>query len=534
VTIMKIVRQVSENLVEVLLQITPLLLLATFAQGEDIYVAQLAQGADTGADAANAHSVAWFNTAANWGAGANRISAGDTVHLRGNIISNLIVQSSGSPGNVITILFEPKASMIKAAWTGSIFDVSFRSYITIDGGATGLIGSYAGKTNYINGLIQSTNSGSGLGFTNYAIGVYGKDATFITVKNLAIKDLFVRRSGTGAAGGGTGVNAFWNGGTSPSDWTVTNCVFKDMSTGFFMDYGPGSKNILYSHCTAYNVNWGGAAGDHGSSASLTNLVVRDCYFHDFTNWDQPANSYHHDGFYAWAESGGKLYGVTMFNNVVGPNFSMGLPNNATSGLFVSGAGVTNTILMYNNLFLENTNGGPSNGDILVWPGNGSTTRILNNTFIGCGGGNAMQLYGKQGGTQTYEVMNNLCLRKTFINVAYGQYISLLASKNLGYNLPSRQEYSFSTSSSSAFKSLAQWQALGYDVGGFSSDPNLDSNYVPQSGSPAINAGADLSAYFATDKNGKIRVGAWDIGAFEFWPGHNPARPTSPKGFKALP
>jgi hypothetical protein len=52
-------------------------------QSESIYIAQTAQGANTGADATNAHAAAWLNTAGNWGAGAGKISAGDTVRLVG-------------------------------------------------------------------------------------------------------------------------------------------------------------------------------------------------------------------------------------------------------------------------------------------------------------------------------------------------------------------------------------------------------------------------------------------------------------------
>ncbi|HQE93214.1 MAG TPA: right-handed parallel beta-helix repeat-containing protein [Anaerolineae bacterium] len=51
------------------------------------------------------------------------------------------------------------------------------------------------------------------------------------------------------------------------------------------------------------------------------------------------------------------------------------------------------------------------------------------------------------------------------------------------------------------------------------DPLLDVAYQPTDGSPAVEAGVDLSAYFTTDQAGHARPqgAAWDIGAYEFVP-----------------
>ena len=76
----------------------------------DIYVAQTTQGADNGTNAANAHSVAWFNTLANWGTGLTQIGPGCTVHLCGIVSKSITFQSAGSASNPITLLFEPGPS----------------------------------------------------------------------------------------------------------------------------------------------------------------------------------------------------------------------------------------------------------------------------------------------------------------------------------------------------------------------------------------------------------------------------------------
>ena len=65
-------------------------------RAEHIYVAESASGADTGLDAANAHSMAWLNTSGNWGEGSGLVGAGDTVHLTGTFTSALTVAGSGA------------------------------------------------------------------------------------------------------------------------------------------------------------------------------------------------------------------------------------------------------------------------------------------------------------------------------------------------------------------------------------------------------------------------------------------------------
>ena len=68
------------------------------SHAEDICIAQTAQGANSGPDAANAHAASWFNTASNRGAGTGKIGPGDIVHLTGTISSSLSVGASGSAG----------------------------------------------------------------------------------------------------------------------------------------------------------------------------------------------------------------------------------------------------------------------------------------------------------------------------------------------------------------------------------------------------------------------------------------------------
>lgn len=65
--------------------------------------------------------------------------------------------------------------------------------------------------------------------------------------------------------------------------------------------------------------------------------------------------------------------------------------------------------------------------------------------------------------------------------------------------------------------FTQWQALGFDANSVVvTNPLLNTNYSPVSGSPTIGTGANLSAYFTTDYAGNPRpaTGNWTIGAYQ--------------------
>jgi hypothetical protein len=480
---------------------------------DDIYIAQSAVGGDTGANCANAHSAVWFNTAGNWNAVVatdGKIGPGDTAHLCGNITTALTVQASGTAGNIITILFEPGASMIVAAWaaTGAI-TVPSKNYITIDGGATGTIGGPTGNAALVNGIIQNTDNGTGLGNQIGSVGVKATGANFFTVKNLAIYNMYVRIAGTEKNGSASGIS---NQGTPTNitDFTVTNCIIHDAYAGIDSDYRDAGANYVFSYNTIYNCNWGGRTGDRNLTSRMNGLYVHHNKFYDFTNWNETGtNAYHHNGFYGWAETGGQLTNVYVYANEVGPNY--GGPY-STSGVYFSG-NVSN-VYIYNNVFLANAADQPSNGMIYLKQNPGySGFYVYNNTFIGNGAGTAIN---GGTGTGTYTIKNNLAVGVTFIIFNGAATSTLVSDYNLGYNLKSGQEYSASATSSSSFKTFSQWQALGYDLHGLNANPLLTENYGLQVGSPAIDAGETIPL-FSDDKVGGTRPNgaAWDIGAYEY-------------------
>lgn len=68
-----------------------------------IYVSQSGQGTQDGETEANAHSVAWLNSGANWGAGASQVSPDDTVQLVDTISDDITLAGSGASGSPVTI-----------------------------------------------------------------------------------------------------------------------------------------------------------------------------------------------------------------------------------------------------------------------------------------------------------------------------------------------------------------------------------------------------------------------------------------------
>jgi len=477
---------------------------------EEIFVANTAQGAANGTSAANARSLAWLNDAINWGAGDGKISAGDTVHLTGTLTSSLNVMGGGAPGFPITILFEKDAKLSAPAWpigdpvnyTGGAIVVNRKNFITIDGGE--------------NGIIECTDNGTLLGNRKNSVGINGTSASVFTVKNLTVRNMFVRVIGTSQTGS-IGIQNTCKVGNPFTDFTVENCTISDASLGIDADYATGCARYTFNRNTIFNCNWGGRIGDRNSASTITDVVISNNNLSRWTNWDgtdaASQATFHHNGFYCWAESGGSFNKVTAFGNTVGPKYSSVKPNGATAGLFFSGAGMKGPISVYNNLFLEDPNDSPANGNIFIWPGFGAVSHIYNNTFIGGGGGIAIGYRGGRGG-DTVNIKNNLCVAKNFISLTAisTTQTALSINNNIGYRLTSGEAYSISATATSVFKSLLQWQSMGFDLLGSAGDPKLSSDYKPLISGIASGTGADLSAYFTLDKQGHKRT-VWDIGAF---------------------
>ncbi len=444
------------------------------------------------------------------------MSPADTLHVDGTITSQFVVQQNGLTGQPITILFDAGASFTAGAWgtTGAI-NLNGKNYITVNGDSTGLQ----------QGIIANTANGTGLANQVNSVGVYGVSVSNVTVENLQFNNLYVRTGTTEQNAFGKGVDIIWSGGADNyGNDLVTNCTFHDTYVGFAIDYHVGCHDFEMSHCTAYNVNWGGNAADHDNTSVLTNLLVHDNQFYNFTLWDDTTgNTFHHNGFFAWSiKTGGTaaINNLRYYNNTIGPGFYIGSgTDRATSALFLQG--YVNSYSIFNNTIIFGTSDYPSTGGIYCNPAQGgtSTGTIANNTVVAQQTGVGIYVDADTvrsgAGTQTVTIENNLCSgTATYIAIGDNGTISATVDYNLGYNCPvAGNAYSNSATASSAFKTLATWQAYGFDAHAVTTNPLLNAANTPSITSPVRAAGIAVSSV-TVDASGHARPATPAIGAFE--------------------
>jgi hypothetical protein len=496
-------------------------LFTSLCKAEAIYVAQTAGGLGNGQSPTDPKDITFLNDPGNWSSPRKipgEIGPGDIIHLVGTITSQIVVQMGGTSNDPIELLFEPGAIMTSPAWPnhGAIsipmVDGVGQGYVIIDGGG--------------NGIIENTDNGTDLGHQIDSTGIWLQEPHHVTIRNLTIRNLYVHPAPSPDPHSyGVCVKAMTGDNNGPSTKvTVTHCVFHDARIGFYIAYGKNWSDFDYSFCTAYNCNWGGNAGDAYRFASISNLQVHNNVFRDWANWDDTskANRNHHNGFYAWAVSGGTLRKISIYSNTVGPHFG----GRATSGIYCSGN--IEEVLIYNNLLMEQGAGDrPMDGLVFIFANLGaiaSISRVYNNTFIGDGAGTAIDFASGRGPTiTTYEAKNNLALNvSTFIAVYNNTSSTLISDNNLIFNSVSGNPrgsslaFSSSPSSSAHFIPFEKWQALGSDQHSGIANPLLTKDFHPALGSPAVSKGVNLSSFFTDDKNGHLRppIASWDIGAIQ--------------------
>ena len=446
---------------------------------EDIFIANTDLGVNDGTSCANAHGVVWLNTSTNWGSGIDNVSTGDTVHLCGTISSPITVQGDGSEGNNITILFESGAKLSRNTWGegGYAIAINGKKFIVIDGGT--------------NGIIEATNNGTALTYQDYATyGILASGATNVEVKRLTIRNIFVRTPATNGIFGGNGVR--FNGVST--NIAVDNNNISYANGGVYIAYANGSDNVnIYNNVITHGAN-GIVVGNNGVSV-ITNLKIygNSINLYDDASDSVCGNTFHNDGMQIFAvTSGSSVTSPRIYGNTIGPN--MGECTATTGWIFLST--YVASPLVYNNvLLLSGANKAPTNGFIYVRPTTGYivNAEIYNNTIVSNGD--------KGTGINDYNDANNGLVAKNniLVNVNYGIYIKNLNYNAIDYNL----YYSNGTNGHT-------------DAHGVTLDPLLNTSYMPQIGSPAIDAASPAIASFSTDKDGNIRPkGArWDIGAYE--------------------
>lgn len=488
-----------------------LILFPVFAYAETLYIGQSSAGAGDGTSCANQRAISFFNTAGNWGVGANKISAGDTVYLCGTITTAMTVQGAGSAGNIITISPAPaQTTTIDATGlTDAIFNFSGQDYVTLDG-LTG--DKVAGDTNY---TLVFTNLAETSGNT---YGVYSGSGSS-NIKVLHVKFVWTSTSGS-----------------------------SDNTSGVYLANTGGGANIEIAYCwvtgtSAPNkhamglTSWTGAGnGTSFTSASLIHHNQVEFLWHDGIRTDSNSSVYnnyvkeiggsgHSDGIICQSGKYCQIYNNTLEN---GAELYM------DHSILSSTQGPTR---IYNNVSW-NSGGGAGFGVEIISGGGASITDdvvIANNTFCNSASG----IRGSGGTITNLVIMNNIFCApsQNYQNITgsggitFG-YASDTAFDYNAYGLGGPQSPDIHNVSG-VISTLAELQALSpaRETNGRTGTVTFVNSgtgdfHLSGSDTVARGNGVDLTStysYLTTDKDGNTRSGAWDLGAYEYGSGSTPAR-----------
>ncbi len=501
-----------------------------------------------GSSCDKAYPIAWTNTSTNWGKAGTQIGVGSTVHLCGTInmpagAAGLIVQGSGTATQPITILFEPNAILQSPVFGGQVncysastclaaISIVLHNFIIIDGGT--------------NGIIQNTANGTNLAYQQTSVGVdaYGSN---IIIRNLKIQNIYINDpASTSTAGASTadiaiprgstnvtvcnstlnnsryGISVNGNGGAPPS-WPLPSCSSNSFPTGFNV-FG----NTLVDH--AWFITPGGLDNE------IVNLFNND--ISNDLNWVTAADTYHTDGILADSADSTEIV-LYLFNNY----FHDGLFGTAQAYCTYYAALGGCRMYAFNNVMTYPLTGTTHGGEVLgnrgisLYVGAGTTnptqegtSYFYNNTFAN--GGHSIEIAsdGDYGAIANNLVAGNGVSTNGFLFNNYGLHTLPQALAACDYNLLwnlNKTPYTSNVAMNGAKAwNLATWHSIsGFDAHTVTGNPNLNSSYIPQTGSPAIGAGKNLTSLCQStpgltalcfDKNGKPRpsIGAWDIGAYE--------------------
>lgn len=375
---------------------------------KNLYVSQNGAGSNFTTDCATgSHSAAWFNTAGSWGGDATTILAGDTVHLCDTITTSLIAQDGGSAGSPITILFESGAKISEASCNEYCLSTNSKAYLLIDGGT--------------NGIIEATSQGSSLGSTGYSIGIQANGSSNTEIKNLLIRNMFIRTTATDYS---PASSHFIPGITfSGSNIKVHDNVVHDCGWALVNFYGNNDTGV-----EVYNNDISASGHSYalaGASGQTTQGIFKyyNNYTHDYKNWDSAGcGAAHTSGIHLFGNvNGSKIYGtgeVWIYNNRMTGNgvCSTGQIFTETGGSAWTDAPTsTAKLIVFNNLLLA----GPDDLGQNVLGLSGGVVEAYNNTVIG---NNAGTCTGITTANTSAKIKNNYFANCSDLMVAYANAI----------------------------------------------------------------------------------------------------------------
>ncbi len=252
------------------------------------------------------------------------------------------------------------------------------------------------------------------------------------------------------------------------------------------------------------------------------MTIHDNKIHGFANWDTTADDYHHDGIHIYGNSSSVASPSIYNNQFYGPSSTCS-PSCMTGYVFIEGnsssPGITGTFAFFNNVATAGAGDTISSGGGMFGLYNGgSTNYFVNNTARGNGSGVALCL-----------AMNVVITGVVFENNIMSNCNQLVQFANITFTTLNHNVYAQAISGNdlecgSTFYSAAQFSAWATCVGegaasSYQSSDGLNAAAQPQSGSPVINAGANLTSVGITALDsditggGRQATGAWTDGAY---------------------
>jgi hypothetical protein len=489
----------------IVLSISLMLLVLAAVLGEDIFVAQSAAGGDTGTNLANAHSVTWLNAPGNWGSGAGKISGGDTVHLCGTISSSLTIQGSGSSGSIITILFETGAKLSATHWgTSGALILNSKNYIDIDGGT--------------NGIIESTDNGTALTYHTDDRGILLNNCSNIEIENLTIQNMYIP---SGVEQNDYGIAIYYLTG---SHLNVHHNTIANGAKILSINYMTGSTDYTFAYNTISGFIVGLTVGSGNTGATLDGLSIHDNTIIMSPNWGgswSGGTVWHHtDGIHIFAaHTGTSVTNAFIYNNYIGGTNSTygtgGTETAVTALLYCAGGPGPLNPTIYNNVFETSSGAGQGPGNGLISVRGGMYSKIYNNTFIDRAKGTSIYVYSDM---SNVDIKNNIFVSSDYGIFCGGATTMLTSDYNDFYNVSAVGRIG-----ATEYSSLSSWKSkLGgcpgtdNECNSITADPMFvsSSDYHLQATSPCSGIGWNESGTFITDKDGNVRSGSWDIGAYE--------------------
>jgi hypothetical protein len=499
------------------------------AQASDVYITP--DGGGNGVCTNNTHPPSWFNNSGNWGSGSTQIGPGTIVHLCGTISTELDFQGDGASGRPFIILFESGAQMAQTSWRQAFF-AGRHSYWKIDGGTPcGWDNVAMTREGNCNGVVKNTSS---MDNNTLAIEVSGSHDYEIT--NLEIGPLYQHVANTGPSIEVTLGGCIYANGAGMNG-KVSHSYFHDAGWCVNLENMPaGTLNFVGDHMYMEHIShffqWGGCNAGGTSGYTISNSRL-----HEPANWDSLDNAYHHDGIQVDPLPAPNSCSDFLWeNNVVDGDWGV----NNTSPIFLE----QHTNQNISRVKIVNSTFASANGHVF---NNGAINavgyddlQIYNNTIVCPNAGIGMQISGTH-----LKVQNNIFSAcSTAIYANFISATSWTADTNnvfdaIGLGGSAAFIYQSGTvcCSGSLATQLAQWQTHTGGSGSITvSNAQLNPTGSPQTGSPAIGVGSNLSALgiaaLGTDIKSAVRPssGSWTSGAFST-PGSSVPAPTAPTGLK---